>query len=395
MLNNTRTAYSWERKLLSSRFGKWLDLHFWKLLFLLFKLLPVQSKRITFISFHYDFLYGNNKAIFDELKHQIQLGKRDDEIHLIFKSDLAFSHGFSWTKFKRKIQLAYLYNTSAFVLLDDYYSLLAHIQFKKQVKIIQVWHGTGVFKRFGLSRPDMDEAQRVLNKRIGAQYHAVLSSCEAIVPLLSEAFAVPEYVMKSLGSPKTDVFFQPEQIKSLQERFFQKYPHFQGKKIILYAPTFRDHDRYRDLELDIEAMHQAFADQNYILLLKMHHFERKKIQLNESHLDFAFDVSDFDVNHLMLVAHVLITDYSSLIYEYACLQKPVIFYAYDLEHYVRGFYLPYQEFVPGPIVTTTAEIIDLIQQDTWDITPQKVFVDKFIANQGKASKAVVEEVFKS
>lgn len=112
---------------------------------------------------------------------------------------------------------------------------------------------------------------------------------------------------------------------AISERLFNKYSKLQGKKIILYAPTFRDNDRYRSSTgLDLNYMVNHLG-KDYLILLKMHPFERTKVKIESGISERVIDLSHEEINDLLIIADILITDYSSLIFEFAILQKPMIF----------------------------------------------------------------------
>ena len=136
----------------------------------------------------------------------------------------------------------------------------------------------------------------------------------------------------------------------------------------------------------------------YILLLKHHPFVKKRPEIPEDCKDFAMDVTtDLDIDKLLCVSDICISDYSSLIFEYSLFERPMIFYAYDLEDYFdwRGFYYNYDDLTPGPVVTETEEIIDYIQNlDTrFDKEQVHAFREKFMsACDGCATDRIMELV---
>jgi len=390
MSDKAREPFKIEEDFFKSSFIKKIEIYFYKFLFLIFKRLPVNKKKITIISFHHDYLYGNNKAI----TKQLLLQKPEYDLKFVFKKDTSFDNVFSIKKLITKIRMSYLYNTSKYIILDDFYGLLSEVKFKKNIEIIQVWHGTGVFKKFGATRHNITPELIDRLEKVGKQYSVVLASCDEIVPLLSKSFLVEKDKIKAIGSPKSDIFFDKNYIADTKEKFFDENLELIGKKIIVYAPTYRDYDRNKDISLDINKMYDELFKLGYIVVLKLHHLERGNItHLTQKYHGFVYDFSTRDIDDIMIVADILITDYSSLIFEYSVLQKPLIFYAYDLELYsgdTRGFYYPYEEFAPAPIVQTTDETISLIKQDKWDKESLKRFSDRFIANQGFASKYFVD-----
>src|SRR5699024_8783809 len=134
----------------------------------------------------------------------------------------------------------------------------------------------------------------------------------------------------------------------------------------------------------------------YVFLFKIHPFVKNKLTIPYEYKDFFYDLSEFrEINDLLLVTDVLITDYSSVCFEFALLNKPVLFFAFDVERYIqeRDFYYDFFDFIPGPLIRTTSEIVDHVKNNKFDEERMKSFVDYFFGDTlGKASKNVVDEV---
>lgn len=205
----------------------------------------------------------------------------------------------------------------------------------------------------------------------------------------------------STGISRTDVFYDKNFIEAAAEAVYSVCPKARSKKIILYAPTFRGRVAKAQTPdcLDIAAMKEALGDE-YFLLLKHHPFVKKRPEIPEDCQDFAMDVTtELDIDKLLCVSDVCISDYSSLIFEYSLFERPMIFFAYDLDEYFdwRGFYYNYDELTPGPIVKTTEEIIDYIQHLDTRFNPSQVraFREKFMsACDGHATDRILELVEK-
>ena len=174
-----------------------------------------------------------------------------------------------------------------------------------------------------------------------------------------------------LFSYDPDIYFNPDFVSSAREEMLKKFPQIGDRKIILYAPTFRGNSilkSYMDLKLDIERMNAELSD-DFVLLYKLHPQTAKRFSLGaeerEKYENFVFDISkDVRIDLAMCAADMLISDYSSVIFEYSLLSRPMIFFAYDLEEYDRdrSFYNKYEDFVPGPIVRDTEGIISAVRQ---------------------------------
>ena len=173
------------------------------------------------------------------------------------------------------------------------------------------------------------------------------------------------------------------------------------KKIILYAPTFRDNQHesgtgyvYRT-EVDFDKLQEALSDE-YIILFRPHYFVANQFDFTK-YRGFIYDVSDIDdVKELYIISDLLITDYSSVFFDYAILKRPILFYMYDLEEYaddIRGFYLDLKE-LPGPIIQNEEDLIRVIKTGNPDASlTYPNFNKKFNSlEDGNASRRVIERL---
>lgn len=270
-----------------------------------------------------------------------------------------------------RIRSVYHLATSDRVFVDNYYGFLAATNFKKEVKCIQLWHANGAVKKFGLTDASVQERSDKARKRFQHVYNRfdyVVVGSEKMATIFSESFGLPTERMLKTGVPRTDLFFDEKKKTNIIASLHQQYPIIKGKKVILYTPTYRDgQTSVTDSPLLIDQL-QHHLQAEYVLLVKYH----PVLQPSEQTIDssFVLDVTRHqNVNELLLIADILISDYSSIPFEYALLEKPMIFYAYDLDTYNqdRGIWGDYQELVGGPIATTTEEIISIIQQQSFDM----------------------------
>ena len=261
--------------------------------------------------------------------------------------------------------------TSQFVIVDNYYGFLAAVRFKKEVECIQLWHAAGAIKTFGLEDKNIHKRSKGALKRfkkVYAQFDHVVVGSEKMKRIFMRAFGLSPENFLYTGIPRTDLFFNENKKKDVIEQIYYKYPALVNKKVILYAPTFRDGQiETFEMKLDIKQMYEALHDE-YALIVKLHPAIKKSTGMSQ-YPDFVVDCSeDDDVNELLLITDILITDYSSIPFEFSILNRPMIFYPYDLENYqaTRGFWEPYNQLVPGPIAYHTGEIIGLIKDNTFD-----------------------------
>lgn len=229
------------------------------------------------------------------------------------------------------------------------------------------------------------------------KYKAMLAPSEEVKQIMQRAFDHDRVL--TLGYPRNDVFFDHRLIyNDLRVAFsFKQY-----KKVILYAPTFRDHkNKVQPFTSDFLITLNAYCEaHNYLFLLKKHPWEKELIF--PSHLSHLRDVSDevSDVQELLLWTDILITDYSSVFFDFMVTKKPVIFYAYDLPEYkahCRDLYYDYESEVQGPIVKEEEKLLEVLYNiEEWSVNPYYIeryqqVNEKFNTyNDGKACERLMK-----
>lgn len=337
---------------------------------------PVKSKKVFCIMTHDGSKDGNVGAMVEYLQEQ----EKDYSFEYIKKADRNMVKSLHIIKGKVSFFIVKPYHlaTSQYVLQDNVFLPMAYLKFPKSVKVIQLWHGTGTIKKFGqtVNTGKLRELERRAN---GRMTHLIVNS-EATESEYAEAFGVPASKVSIEGLPRTDLFFHKDKVEERKQKFYQQYPDLKGKKLVLYAPTFRDHEKNDPkLMLDTEKLSKE-VPKDYVILLRLHPFVieayKKKRSSNILPNNVVSMSSYSDINTLLLVSDYLITDYSSIIFEYCLMEKPMIFYAYDLEYFSdkgRGFYRPYEEYVPGPIACSTEALCELLKKDQFDIAKIRNF----------------------
>lgn len=358
--------------------------------------MPLKENRVLFLSDERQELGGNLKAVYDFLPNS------QYEKVISLKANRNEKRGF-----KQKIELIKYLSTSKYILLEDLVQATSHLNVRKGQELIQLWHGPGAFKRFGHSREASDL------KRIHKgykNYTRVITSSEAIRPCYAEAFAVSMDKVKATGIPRTDIFFDKQYIQNKKEELYHEYPFLKGKKVILFAPTYRGTqftDAHYEIEnLDLEEIYNQFSKQNYIFIFKWHPFlynniaETQTNQYDEykKYPDFYYDLSkERDINDFLLVTDILITDYSSVIFDYVLVNKPIIYFTYDYEDYVengRGLYFPFEEYVYGTVAKNSVELVKAIANPAMEEEKRAKFIEKFMsACDGKSTQKVVNWIF--
>ncbi|SDB87701.1 CDP-glycerol glycerophosphotransferase family protein [Shouchella lonarensis] len=275
---------------------------------------------------------------------------------------------------------------------------------------VQTWHGTPLKKLVA----DMTDVKMpgVTKQAYVKHFHAESSHWDYLISpnryssdIFRRAFQFKKEMLET-GYPRNDVLTtksHPDAIAALKKKFAIST----DKKVFLYAPTWRDDEHAGpgaytfQLQIDLDTFRETYGARA-VLLVKLHSFISEKLDLS-SYNDCVKDVSTYyDINELYLVSDMLITDYSSVFFDYANLGRPIIFFTYDLERYrdeVRGFYFSLEEEAPGPIVRTTEALLAAIgrfEEEGLGLYEDAYtrFQEKFCAlEDGQATKRVVERVF--
>lgn len=258
----------------------------------------------------------------------------------------------------RSLKYLYYLATSKYWVLNTHQ--MATLKPKKNQVYMQTWHGAGAFKKFGLDIIDDRQKEKEAWTRDASHWTYLLCSSEEVKDIYSNAFGVKKEIVYPIGLPRNDCFYDTSKIEKLRKEIDKQINNKDNKKIILYAPTFRDNKKF-ELMFNIEELYNNLSDE-YILLLKLHpNIKDDLIEIDDKYKDFVINFSDYEeTQELLMVTDLLITDYSSIIFDFALTSKPIVLYAYDLEEYknrIRGFYYEYEEFVPGPIVKNQEELI--------------------------------------
>lgn len=234
--------------------------------------------------------------------------------------------------------------------------------------VVQTWNGAPL-KRIGTDLTDTlyaDHGHLDVLPALSRQWDVLVSPNRFSTPHLGRALAYEGEVMEA-GSPRNDILFSEDRDK-IAERVRRDLGIPPDKRIILYAPTYRDHlayspGRFRyEPALDFAAAQDVLGG-DHVLLVRKHPLTAGR--LPGARAPFVRDVSSHPrAAELLLIADVLVTDYSSLMFDFAHTGRPMLFHAYDLEHYrdtVRGFYLDFETRAPGPLLASTGEVVEALR----------------------------------
>lgn len=271
---------------------------------------------------------------------------------------------------------------------------------------LQTWHGTPL-KRLVFDQEEvmtaspLYKAQFYKNSRL---WDYLVSANQFSTQVFRSAFLYDKEILE-YGYPRNDLMYHPDKEK-IAEDIKRKLGIPAGKKTILYAPTWRDDEYYGrgeykfNLKLNLRLLRKELGN-DYMILLRTHYYIADKLDVTGLE-DFVVNVSKYDdITELYLISDILITDYSSVFFDYANLKRPILFYTYDLDKYrdmLRGFYLDIEEDVPGPLLFTDEEVVDAIKNIDAISARYKDryndFYEKYCSlDKGHAAELVAKRVF--
>jgi len=368
-------------------------------LFTLFKRFPLKNKVTFIVSFP-----DNSMSIYKELQ------KQNIDIEVVF-----LCHHRCFNTFKKINALTYLVEsrhllhtligiyhlaTSKQVVVDNYYGFLAATTFKKGVKCTQIWHAAGAIKQFGAkdkANVNRTHAAQERFKKVYNKFDTIVVGSNMMASIFQKAFLATEASFLKVGIPRTDFFFNDKKLQQVKTSFYQNNPILKEKKVILYAPTFRKgEDEVNHLQLDIQKMVTELPS-DYVLLIKFHPAVQCTLNIIHDHPNFAFDYSDYpNINELLIITDILITDYSSIPMEFSLLRRKMIFFAYDLADYKQknGLWEDFETSVPGPVAKHTDEVIEAILNEETNLLLLDAYAKKWMHYcDGYASERLVKALF--
>ncbi len=377
----------------------------YKLAFKLVGKLPAKKNLIMFESFLGKQYSCNPRAIYEYLQ------KHHPEFKMYWSVDRRHTKVFKDKDipYIRRFSVKWLFSMASARYWVTNSRMPLWIPKPKHTIYLQTWHGTPL-KRLAV---DMDEVHMpgTTTKKYKRNFIKESSNWDYLISpnrysteIFRRAFQFDRRMIES-GYPRNDYLYVSNNEKTINT-LKTKYGLPLDKKIILYAPTWRDNQfygkgRYKfDLALDLQHMREILGN-DYIVILRMHYLVAENFDLTP-YEGFAYDFSTHeDIRDLYLISDILVTDYSSVFFDFANLKRPMIFYVYDIDTYrdkLRGFYFDFENKAPGPLVKTTEEVIQTIQALEKTDKPLSesfdAFYDKFCyLESGQSTKRVVDEVF--
>ncbi len=351
---------------------------------ILCRLVPIRRRRVVLATARLSVLEGNLRHIHDA----IEVLRPDAEIALELRP---YSYGFPGkiAYLLRLVRGTWLVHTSGLVVVDNAYFPVHVAAHRPGTTVVQVWHATGALKRFGadtvggLAEPE----RRFLHRH----YDYAVTAGEASREPWSRALRTPLERVLPLGTPRTDGLFDAAGLAAARDRILVANPMLAGHRIVLYAPTFRGRGRAKHgtPALDGPLLRRRLPE-THLLVLKTHPNMDPATQPTAG-FDLVADPAS-DMNDWLAAADVLVTDYSSSIFEWALLGRPLVLLVDDLEAYERdpGLYLDYRTEMIGSQVRDTDGVADAILGGP-DSSDREAFIARNLrACDGYASQRFVE-----
>ena len=287
---------------------------------------------------------------------------------------------------KEMISFMKLYANAKYVFICDNFLPVSSCNIRKETQVIQLWHAGGLLKKYAYDTED--DIPKYYKGNVFKNYTLTTVSAECCIPVYIRAMKQKEGTVKATGLSRTDCFFDEQYINKCREDFYNQYPEAKGKKIILWAPTFRGkalNPHVLGLE-DVKNLAKELGD-DYYVVMKMH-----------PHLDAKEKLSNCDISteRIIPLADMLIADYSSVIFDFTLYQRPMILFAPDYDEFVstRGLYIDLNE-IPGTILKDGSRLKEVVinEFENFDKENAKAFYEKYMgACDGKATYRILEEI---
>lgn len=334
----------------------------------------IKNNQVAFVSLEANQLESDLKLIYDELVKDKQYILKTVLINYNKKSLLN-----NFLYMLNCIKQIYIINTSRIVLITDNNYVISNFK-REGVKVIQVWHATGAIKKFG---------NAIKREYPIKNYDYVLANSDYWKVPYQEAFDVSKDNVVVTGMPRVDHLVDQEYLQKTRIKLLDKYPILKGKKVILYAPTFRGniYQGFKSVSFDGSELLDILGDE-YVLIYKFH-----PLLLNDTIIDDQriINLNHEDTHDLFTVSDMMISDFSSIIFDYTFLNKPLYFFTPDLNEYLKtlGCFVDYQKMMPGAICSNEKILAKaILDNKVYDI---QAFLQTFFKYQdGNNTKRVVD-----
>jgi len=355
-----------------------------------FRIFPVKQKKVLFWSKNLKF-QDNAKALF------LYWQKKKGFEHLWLMDRKNGNPAVDLAGFKRT-KAVFLNSPTVFYHLSTAKYWIREIEVaspglqpRRKTIVVQLWHAAGAFKKFGLDLENRSDDLKKYRLKDARRWDLLLCSSEKVSQIYQHAFGkIDKKKIFVTGLPRNDFLFHCQKRK---DRIRSQLNIPLDTKLVLYAPTFRDNGLNPDMVVDIITFLDTSLPRNYILGVRLHPAIVNKIELKDNILNLSL----YDTEPVLSVSDILITDYSSIVFDFVLLERPMLFYSPDVNEYgdQRGFYFDYSTFIPGPLCKTKESLLDEIvnyEIERWEKVIKNFKQDFQPDFDGENSKRVFERI---
>ncbi len=311
-----------------------------------------------------------------------------------------------WERIKFQNRFLKLYARCRALFLVEYFPLADAVKPRRGTDVVQLWHGCGAMKTMGYaSGKNWGVSDRVLKLYPIHRYYSLLSiSSENLAWCYAKAFQIDESIIKGLGMPRTDIYFDTEYVANARENLLKHFPQIGDRRVILFAPTFRGESiktSYYHMDIDF-AKYKAQLGDRYAFVTKFHPLMANgglTEEMKQAGEGFVFDATYvLSPDEALCAADVLVGDYSSIAFEYLLLERPIVSYIPDLEEYMsdRGLFYPYEQTLPGPYANDPETLLEQLTtaEQTFDVEKTRRYRQKFMSGcDGQSTRRIFHWVF--
>ena len=351
---------------------------------------PKNGARVLLMSESRCPMNGNLKALDDRIKERGL--KMSYWFVRTLEDDSNFKILWIW------LRLAFITARQDYIFIDDYSTFFNNVKLNPKTTLVQVWHAGVGFKAVGYARFGKRGTPNPWRCCYRQLDYAIVGG-EFLREVYAEVFGIDRERCLPYGLMRLDNYLDAKKVAVFRRDFYDKNPDWQGRKIILFAPTFRGPSQrtaYYPYEmLDWDKIYDFCGDE-YLFVIKQHPFIMKPVEIAPEYAGRVIDFSGYpDINELFYVTDILITDYSSNIYEFSLHRKPMLFFAFDKEEYelMRGLHRTLDRHAPGKVCRTTEELLEAIRKGDFETERLHRFVrENFDQTEGLAADKVIDNI---
>ena len=372
-----------------------------------YRFIPCDEKTVLFISFHGRGYSDNPKALYEYMQEHPEYKE--------FRCIWAIKHHKSKNLKIEGAKIIEYFSISYFFYLarSKYWivncKLPSYVLKKKEQVYLQTWHGTPLKRlahdilleegtTFYRSQMSAEEMYATYDNDV-KKYNYMISPNAFCTKVFQSAFQIDKERLIETGYPRCDILVNTKEDEILAWK--KKYGIPLDKKVILYAPTWRDNSYTTkgytfSLQVDFAKWKEVLSKE-YVVIFKPHYLIVNQFDI-DAYQGFVYEIpATMDISELYLMSDLLITDYSSVFFDYAILNRPIYFYMFDLESYaqeLRGFYFDIHETLPGDILQREADLLDKITKKDYDYSRLQEFNKEFnVWHDGRCAKKVLDRIF--